>query len=87
MRMVRHPLSHPIRVPESPDSKLMQNSDLEEDVEFAKLLGLFFVAVRIAGRGFGLVLPSSVFIPVGIANIPLALMLSDGRESTHSRPR
>jgi hypothetical protein len=87
MSMVGHTLSHPIRVPERPDSKLMQDSNLEEDVELAKLLGLLLVAIRIARRGFGLILSSSVFVPVGIANNVSASTLPDGRELTYSRPR
>jgi hypothetical protein len=87
MRMVGHTLSHPVRVPESPDSKLMQDSNLEEDVELAKLLELFLVAVGITGRGFGLILSPGVFIPVGIANNVSASTLPDGRELTYSRPR
>ena len=63
-----HPLSEPIGIPEGPNTKLVQNSNLEEDVEVAELLGLFIVAVGVQIGRFGLVLPPRIFIPNIVAN-------------------
>ena len=57
-----HALSDAIRIPKSPDSQLVKNAQLGEDVEFRKFIGVIIGAVWIAVGGFGDKLTPSILI-------------------------